>query len=115
MESLITLLAVITRESQPNSAAFWTRGRTGRPADSARRPRRRELDVEVPSSSVGAYHLYDIEMQAFEDQGELFHQSDVEIPLNVLDDFRRFRCLDVLDGHHAFLVIFIELCAILVH
>ena len=72
-------------------------------------PGARIVDVEVPFGCGCAYHVHDIDMQAFEDQGELVHQSDVEVPLNVLDDFCRFRCLDVLDGHNVLCVILVKL------
>ena len=72
-------------------------------------PGARIIDIKVPLSRSGTYHLHNIDMQAFEDQGEFIHKGDVEIPLNVLDDFSRFSCLDVLDGHNVLRVVFVEL------
>ena len=53
--------------------------------------------MEVPLGAGRREHVAGVDAHPIEDQGQLVHQRDVEIPLRVLDDLRRLRHPDRRD------------------
>jgi len=74
--------------------------------------------VEVPLRPSRGEHILGIQAHFMEYEGELIHQGDIDIPLNVLDDLGRLCGLDI-PGHKDVGYESIQLCqkpgALLVH